>query len=380
MNFKYPGLVMGLAALALVGCGSSGNTLPPAELERFDAEVELERDWRRNVGTGQGRQFNRLQPSLDGVTLYVADANGRVLAVDRDDGSVQWQTRLREPLTGAVGSGAGVVMVGTRDGEIIVLDSDDGSELWRAQMTSEVLAPPQTNGDVVVVQTQDDKVTALDISSGEQRWIFEASQAVLSVRGHAAPVATLRQVFAGMGNGRVVALDARSGLPQWDQRIAQPQGRSELERMVDIDGRLLLSGQNVYAASFQGNLAAIDSESGQLRWQRPGSSHTGPAAGFGQIYLSHANGTVEAFDQDRGTSAWTNDSLARRQLTAPVAFSSYVAVADFEGYVHLLAQTDGRLVARTRVDRKGVRAAPIAVGDRLFVYGNSGNLVALQIK
>ncbi|WP_092389839.1 outer membrane protein assembly factor BamB [Halopseudomonas salegens] len=371
---------MGLSTLVLAGCGSSGNTLPPAELEDFTAEVELERDWRRNVGSGQGRGFNRLQPSLDGITLYAADASGRVVAVDRDDGSVQWQARVDEPLTGAVGSGSGVVMLGTREGEVIVLDSNDGSEAWRAQMTSEVLAPPQTNGDVVVVQTQDDKVTALDITTGEQRWIYEASQSVLSVRGHAAPVATLRQVFAGMSGGRVVALEASSGLLQWDQRIAQPQGRSELERMVDIDGDLLLSGQNVYAASFQGNLAAIDGNSGELRWQRSASSHNGPAAGFGQVYLSRADGTVEAFDQNSGASAWSNDSLARRQLTAPTTFSSYVAVADFEGYVHLLAQTDGRLVARTRVDRKGVRAAPIAVGDRLFVYGNSGNLVALRIE
>ena len=93
-----------------------------------------------------------------------------------------------------------------------------------------------------------------------------------------------------------------------------------------------------------------------------------------------ASPTVPIFYEGRGTQVWSNDNLARRQLTAPVTFSSYVAVADYEGYVHLLAQTDGRLVARTRVDRKGVRAAPIAVGDRLFVFGNSGDLVALRIE
>lgn len=380
MNFKYPGLVLGLSALILAGCSSSGNTLPPAELESFDAEVELDNDWKRNVGKGQGYGFNRLQPSLDGVTLYAADADGRVMALDRDDGSVSWQVRLREPLTGAVGSGSGVVMLGTRNGELIVLSSEDGSELWRAQMTSEVLAPPQTNGDVVVVQTQDDKVTALDITTGEQRWVYESTQPVLTLRGHAAPLATFRQIFAGTGSGRLVSLAADSGLPQWEQRVAQPQGRSELERMVDIDGNLLLSGQNIYAASYQGNLTAMDANTGQVRWQRPASSHNGPAAGFGQVYLSHADGSVTAYDEGRGTQVWSNDSLARRQLTAPVTFSSYVAVADFEGYVHLLAQTDGRLVARTRVDRKGVRAAPIAVGDRLFVFGNSGDLVALRIE
>ncbi|AQZ96759.1 outer membrane protein assembly factor BamB [Halopseudomonas phragmitis] len=374
-------LAVGLSALVLAGCGSSSKKeLPPAPLEKFTAEVSLERSWKRNIGVGQGKLYNTLTPALDGLALYAADARGRVVAMDRDTGSVSWQVRLKEPLSGAVGAGGGRVMVGTLDGQVITLDENDGSELWRAQVSSEVLAPPQTNGDVVVVQTQDDKLVALDISSGDQRWIYEASLPVLTVRGTSTPVVSLRQVYAGLASGRVVSLAADSGIPLWEERIAQPQGRSELERMVDIDGDLLLSGQNLYVASFQGNLAALDAESGNMRWQRPVSSYVGPAAGFGSVYVSHANGVVEAVDQNRGNSLWRNESLIRRQLTAPVAFSSYVAVADFEGYVHLLAQTDGRLVGRIRVDRKGVRVAPIALGDTLYVFGNSGDLAALKLK
>ena len=149
--------------------------------------------------------------------------------------------------------------------------------------------------------------------------------------------------------------------------------------MVDVDGKLVLDDRTLYAASFQGNLAALDAESGTLRWQHKASSHGGPATGFGSVYISHADGVVEAVDQNRASTLWRNDDLQRRRLTAPVTFSSYVAVADFEGYVHLLAQTDGRLVGRIRVDRKGVRVAPIVVGDTLYVFGNSGDLVALKL-
>ena len=374
-------LVAGLAALLLAGCSGSGKKeLPPAELEKFDAEVQLERSWKRNIGVGQGDLFNKLKPTVDGLTLYAADAKGRVVAMDRDTGSVNWQVKLKEPLSGAVGAGGGRVMLGTLNGNVIVLDESDGSELWRAQVSSEVLAAPQTNGDVVVVQTQDDKLVALDIGTGEQRWLYESSLPVLTVRGHSAPVVTLHRVYAGLASGRVVALDAQNGIPQWEQRIAQPQGRSELERMVDIDGRLLLDDQTLYAATYQGNLVALDSETGNIRWQRPTSSHAGPAVGFGSVYLSQAGGTLEAYDQGRATPLWTNDSLQRRQLTGPVAFSSYVAVADFEGYVHLLAQTDGRLVGRVRVDSKGVRVAPVVQGDTLYIYGNSGDLAAYQLR
>ncbi len=374
-------LAVGAAALLLTACGSSGKKeLPPAELEKFTAEVQLERSWKRNIGSGQGKLYNTLMPALDGLSLYAADARGRVIAMDRDDGSVIWRKRLKERTSGAVGAGGGRVMVGTLDGEVIVLDDTSGEELWRASVSSEVLAPPQTNGDVVVVQTQDDNLVGLDISNGERRWIYEASLPVLTVRGHSTPVVNIRQVFAGLASGRVVSLAADSGTVIWEERIAQPQGRSELERMVDIDGQLLLTDSALYVAAFQGNLAAIEPESGTLRWQHPASSHGGPGAGFGSVYISHANGAVEAFDQGRPRSLWRNESLLRRKLTAPVAFSSYVAVADFEGYVHLLAQTDGRLVGRVRVDRKGVRVPPIALGDTLYVYGNSGNLVALKLR
>ena len=381
MNLKFRYLAIGLAAALAVGCSSSGKKeLPPAELEDFTAEQELERSWERNIGVGQGKLFTHLSPVIDGLTLYAADAKGRVVSMDRDTGEVNWQVKLDERLSGAVGAGGGRVMLGTLDGEVIVLAEADGEELWRAQVSSEVLAPPQTNGDVVVVQTQDDKLTALDISSGEQRWIYESSLPVLTVRGHSTPVVNLRRVYAGLASGRVVALAADTGLPLWEERVAQPQGRSELERMVDIDGDLLLQDDVLYVVSFQGVMAALNAETGTPLWQYPASSHTGIAEGFGSLYVTHADGKIEAVDRNRAEPLWTNEDLLRRNLTAPVAFSSFVAVADFEGYVHLLAQTDGRLVARKRVDSKGVRAAPIVIGDTLYVYGNSGDLVALKLE
>ncbi|UJJ32535.1 outer membrane protein assembly factor BamB [Halopseudomonas maritima] len=372
-------LILGLAAAITVGCSSS-KELPPAELEKFDAEVELDRVWKRNIGVGQGDLYNNLTPALDGLTLYAADAKGRVVALDRESGDKKWEVKLKEPLSGAVGAGGGLVLVGTLDGQVITLDEEDGSEKWRAHVSSEVLAAPQTNGDVVVVQTQDDKLVALDISSGEQRWIYESTMPVLTVRGHSEPLVDVRQVFAGLASGKVVALSADTGIPMWEQRVAQPSGRSELERMVDIDGRLLLNDQTLYVVSFQGNVAALDVQSGRSLWQYATSSYAGPGAGFGSVYISEADGTVQALDASGGRELWETDVLARRQLTAPVAFSNYVAVGDFEGYLHLLAQTDGRMAGRVRVDGDGLRAAPITVGDLLFVYGNSGDLAAYKLK
>ncbi|HCA25104.1 MAG TPA: outer membrane protein assembly factor BamB [Pseudomonas sp.] len=373
-------LILGLSAAVMVGCSSSKKELPPAELEKFNAEVELDRIWKRNVGVGQGDLYNNLTPALDGLTLYAADAKGRVVALERETGKEKWEVKLKEPLSGAVGAGGGLVLVGTLDGQVITLDEADGSEKWRAQVSSEVLAAPQTNGDVVVVQTQDDKLVGLDISNGERRWIYESTLPVLTVRGHSEPVVDVRQVFAGLASGKVVALSAETGIPMWEQRVAQPTGRSELERMVDIDGRLLLDDQTLYVVSYQGNVAALDAQSGRPLWQHAASSYVGPGAGFGSVYISEADGTVQALDAGSATELWSTEALARRQLTAPVAFSNFVAVGDFEGYLHLLGQTDGRMAGRVRVDGDGLRAAPLTVGDLLFVYGNSGDLAAYKLK
>jgi outer membrane protein assembly factor BamB len=365
----------------LAGCGSSSKKeLPPADLPDFEAELTLRKEWSRSIGDGQGDLFNRLTPAVDGERIFAADADGLVQAMDRLTGKVLWKKKLKLPVSGGVGAGHGLVLVGTLKGEVIALDAESGEQRWQAKATSEVLSAPATNGDVVVVQTQDDRLIGLDAATGAQRWIHESSPAVLTLRGTGAPLLTNDLAIAGLSNGKVIAVDARRGLPVWEQRVAVPQGRSELERIIDIDGGLLLSGSTVYVVSYQGRLAALDLNSGRVLWQREASSSVGVAQGFGSVYISLANGTVEGIDERSTTALWSNDQLARRQLSAPEVFSSYVALGDYEGYLHLVSQVDGRFVARTRVGSDGLRARPIAVGGWLYVYGDGGKLMALTIK
>lgn len=372
-----------LLALALLAAGCSSNSkkeLPPAELTDFKEEVVLKKQWSRSIGDGQGETFNMLVPAIENERIFAADVSGVVMAMDRYNGDVLWKKDLELPVSGAVGVGYGLVMIGTLKGEVVALDAISGEEKWRSRVTSEVLAPPATNGDVVVVQTQDDRIIGLDAATGNQRWIYESTPAVLTLRGTGAPIVTNRLAVAGLSTGKVVALDTQNGVPAWEQRVAIPQGRSELDRVVDIDGGLLLSGGILYVASYQGRVAGLDLESGRVLWQRDASSYAGVSQGFGSVYVSLASGTVEGIDERSSSALWSNDSLARRQLSAPEVFSSYVAVGDLEGYLHLLSQVDGRFVGRERIDSDGLRARPLVVGDTIYVYGNSGKLEALTIK
>ncbi len=367
-------------AVLTAGCSSNSKEPKPAPLPDFKPEIRLQTQWSRDVGAGQGDTYNRLTPAVYGEQIYAADVEGRVTSLERSSGKVNWTVKLKVPVSGGVGAGYGLVLLGTLEGEVIALDVTDGSVRWRSRVGSEVLAAPAINGDVVVAQTQDDRLIALDMDTGTRRWAYESTPAVLTLRGTSAPLLTNQLAIAGLSTGWVVALDTQRGLPVWEQRVTIPQGRSELERVVDIDGDLLLSGGTLYVVTYQGRVAALDPSSGRVLWQREASSHTGVAQGYGSVYLSQASDEVQGIDERSTRVLWSNPDLLRRGLSAPAVISSYVVVGDREGYLHFMSQVDGRMVARERIDSSGVRVRPVVEGDWLYAFGNDGKLVALTIK
>lgn len=374
-------LIAILSILVLIaGCSSSNKELPPAELVKFTPEVTLEVEWSRSIGDGQGDLYNRLVPAIDGDTIYVASADGIVFALDRFNGKVKWKQKLKLPISGGVSAGYGVVLLGTLKGEVIALDSYTGSIKWKAKVNSEILASPVTNGSVVVAQTNSDTLFGFDLNSGAQLWRYDNYPAILSLRGTATPVITNNLAIFALSNGHVIALDPERGFPVWEQVVAVPKGRSELERMVDIDGKLVISAGTLYVVSYQGQLVSMNLETGQINWQRQASSYTGVELGIGNVYISSAAGALESIDYYNAAQQWQNDQMARRQLSTPAIFDKYVAVGDFEGYLHLLRQADGNFAARRKIDGYGVRVQPLVVDNLMYVYGNGGKLVALSIK
>ena len=372
--------VLTLATLA-VGCSSTDDKeIEPAPLPDFTEKASLQKEWSRSVGDGQGKLYNKLVPAIEGNRIFAADLNGVIMAMDRLSGDKLWEKELELPVSGALSVNGSLVFVGTLKGQVIALDSNTGEEVWRASVPSDVLAAPVSNGYVVVVQTQDDRVIGLEADTGKQLWISENSPAVLTLRGTSEPLVTGRLAIAGLSTGKVIALDINNGAPVWQQKVALPKGRSELERIVDIDGGMLLDGSTLYVVTYQGRMAAVDIDNGQMLWQRDSNSYVGLGEGFGSIYVSLSSGVVEAVDKTSSSALWSNDQLLRRQLTAPAAISNYVAAGDFEGYIHLLSQVDGQYVGREKVDGDGLRARPLVVDNWIYVYGNSGDLVAYTIK
>ena len=352
----------------------------PVELQKINEQVKLKSRWSRGVGDGQGDGLYKINPVLVDDSIFVASAEGKLASVDPETGRVRWKSNLDLALSGGVGHHRDSLFVGASEGLVMRLSADSGEEIWRTVVSGEVLSAPQGDGRYVVAQSYDGKLMGFDYETGEIRWTYTSDVPVLTLRGTGTPMILGDNAIAGFADGKVVAINLRSGNVAWEARVAIPQGRSEIERIVDVDGTMALQGSELYAASYQGRLAAIDTRSGRRLWQRNVSSVSGVAVGFGNVYVADDDGTVSAFLRNGQGVRWQNIDLGFRELSRPTPVNSYVATVDFEGYLHLLSQVDGEIVGRTKVDSSGARADMIARGNRLFVYANDGTLKAYDVE
>jgi outer membrane protein assembly factor BamB len=272
-----------------------------------------------------------------------------------------------------------VAVVGSRDGQVIALARDTGERLWTASVSSEVLAPPAVGDAIVVVQSVDGRLFGLSIADGKRVWLYERAEPALSLRGTDPPVLITDAVLAGFASGRLAAVRLEDGRPLWETTVAQPRGRNEIERLVDVDVSPLVFSDAIYAASYQGKLVAINPSNGNIQWSRDVSTHSGMVSDGTNLYLSDDRGYVLAFDRRTGASVWKQEALRVRSLNAPVMYADAVVVADYEGYVHWLAREDGRFIARYQIGSSPVRAPGVVAGDTLFVAGISGTLSALRL-
>ena len=352
----------------------------PVELQKINEQFKLKSRWSRGVGDGQGDSLYKINPVLVDDSIFVASAEGKLTSVDPETGRVRWKNNLDLALSGGVGHHRDSLFVGASEGLVMRLSADSGEEIWRTVVSGEVLSAPQGDGRYVVAQSYDGKLMGFDYETGEIRWTYTSDVPVLTLRGTGTPMILGDNAIAGFADGKVVAVNLRSGNVAWEARVAIPQGRSEIERIVDVDGTMALQGSELYAASYQGRLAAIDTRSGRRLWQRNVSSVSGVAVGFGNVYVADDDGTVSAFLRNGQGVRWQNIDLGFRELSRPTPVNSYVATVDFEGYLHLLSQVDGEIVGRTKVDSSGARADMIARGNRLFVYTNDGTLKAYDVE
>lgn len=391
-------LVVGISGCSWFSDSDKEENREPYPLTSFNAEVEVKTLWSTRVGDADESRYQRLVPAIDGGRIFAAAADGMVVALDPVKGRKVWKVNILDfysdadsggflsfggqkgdVISGGVGVGNNLVLIGSSAGDIIALNQGDGSLAWKSRVSSEVLVPPQISRDSVVVQAIDGKVVAYNALDGRKLWTYSTSVPSLTLRGTSTPILQQNTLIAGFANGKVAMLDMEQGLPHWEQKVAVGQGQSELERLVDIDGTMVIEGSRIFVVSYQGRLVALNGSTGAIEWQHEASSFAGLGSGFGQVYLAADNSVLTAYDMASSKEVWKVDALTYRQITAPAAVGNYIVVGDLEGYIHFIAQSDGRFVGRKKVDGDGIRSTVMTRNDEIYVLGNSGKLTALKV-
>ena len=376
-------ILLSLLSLSLSGCsslwfGDVDNAEKPAELTELVNKFEPQVIWKRSVGSGADERA-KLVPLINKGKVFVADGKGAVKALDAANGSEIWSVDTDLELSGGPGLGLGMILLGTSNAEVLALDMATGEERWRSLVSSEILSVPSAGRGIVVVHTIDGKLFGLDSADGKLKWTYDRSAPVLTLHGSSSPVISGNMVVCGFASGKLAALDLETGVPLWESTITAPSGRSELERLVDIDSDPLVVQDAVFVTTYQGDLAAVIKDTGVVAWRRKLSAYAGLAADWRRLFVSDSNDHVWAIDPRNSSAIWKNKSLQARKISGPAVLGEYVVVGDFEGFLHWFSPDDGSSLARLRVGKDAISVPPIVVDDVAYVYGSGGELAAIKL-
>jgi outer membrane protein assembly factor BamB len=362
--------------LLLAACSSDKVGIDPAKLVDFKPSARIEVLWNVDIGNaGQSVLF----PAVTREAVFAANAKGKIYRLDRNTGKQIWSINSGFAITGGVGAGDGLVLVGGEKGELAAFNEDTGKLKWQVRVSSDVLSPPKIDDGVVVVRTGNQRITGLSAKDGGRLWLYERATPTLIVRSHAGVEIHNGLVYAGFAAGKLAAIGLKNGVVVWESSVSQPRGNTELERISDITSLPVVDNAQVCAVAFQGRLACFDAIRGGTLWTRDISSDKGLAIFGKALYNTDTDSNVQALSKSSGSSIWKNSQLLMRNATAPYPLDDFLLIGDFEGYVHALNREDGSFVARHKTDGSAILMSPITLGNDALVQTSDGELYCFAI-
>ena len=367
-----------LQGCALFGGDDEEDVQLPTELVEFEAVIEVDEKWDVSVGKGHEGLVLGLKPTTDGDQIYAASFDGNVIAFDTNRGRKVWKNNFDLNFTSGPTFKDGILVLGTNDGELIALDALTGEILWATTVSSEILAPVSIGDDKIFVRTVDGSLTALSKEDGAQQWLVNHKVPRLSLRGTSTPVKFANAVLCGFDDGKVSAYDVSNGTLLWETMLTPAGGRTEIEKIMDIDAPMVILGNELYVGSYQGALGAMALESGDIIWVTEASIYAGIAADDNAVFVSEADGTVMALSRFTGREIWKKENLLYRNPTAPVIMDDSIVIGDLEGYLHWLDKTSGEIQERINIGKSKISSAPLVLNNSIYVLTDSGDLVSVE--
>ena len=349
----------------------------PAELYSINESVEIYTDWAESFGNENN--FGRLIPSVYDGKVYFISSEGYLASLNEESGKVEWSKSTNDSVSGGIDVNFKTITYGTLDGDLVALDYKDGKELWRSEASSEILTPPTTDGNMLIAQTGDGRIAGYDFKSGERQWFHQTTLPRLTLRGTSRPYINQGFIFTGFANGKIAMIYPDSGAIRFEIPVTINEGKSELERIIDIDGQSLIVNDLLIAASYQGNITAINLREGRATWQEDISTIKDLTSNGNRVMVVDEKDILKAFGVATGAILWEQNDLKLRKLTSPVSIRNYIAVGDLEGYVHLLDIKNGDFLGRKKISRNPILELT-SERNFLLAVDESGKLFKLSLK
>lgn len=363
---------------SLIACQSdSKEEEKPAELNEIDSKFSFEKIWTKNLFSDF--PLGEVNLAFNQESIFAFNETGIVSSLDFFGNEI-WKKDFNQKISAGLGYGFNSIFFATENGKIFSIDAKSGNMNWESKVNGEVLSSPSSNGLIVAIQSTNGKITALDFNDGTFEWEYQSTVSALSLRGTSKPVFDKNFLYVGFGNGNLVKIESRSGVIQWEVPVTVSEGVSEIERMIDIDAKPVISSNGLaYAVTYQGDLSAIEIEQGRTIWRSSTSSTNNIIYAKNKTFIVDSEDFIRSYDGVKGNSLWVLEDFKLRQLSSPKRYQDFLIVGDFEGYLHLIDLNNGSIEARFRPTNKAVKEVFI-FNDSFFSLDDSGKISALKIK
>lgn len=377
-KYKIP-FALTILTFALAGCSTNKTKVEevkPNPLPKLVQAKNLVPVFSQSVSSTSKADPLRLRLDADNGAVFAVDPNGEVAAYQGKQRL--WQQKVsKQGLSSGIEAGEGIVVVGNKKGQLFALDQATGEQKWTAQLSGAILSASLIQSGRVITITNDDTVYAHDLATGQQVWTYNLPNVQFSLRGIATPVALdPRTVLIASSNAYIYALDIISGVPRMQRRVAVSDGRSDIQRLNDLDGDPVVAGQFLVTTSYQGQVTVMDLASQQVVWSEDASSIQRPEVFNNTVYVAQADGKITAYSLTTGEQLWQNDSLLNRQLSNPVILGQDLVVGDLDGVLHLIDPATGQLIGRSKTSGE-VRTLRV-IDNQLYVATRKGALSIWQ--
>jgi outer membrane protein assembly factor BamB len=364
-------LFSSVVVLFLSGCSSAPEKPKASPLPVVSGSLKVQNVWKNQIGSVQPH----LLASLHGQQMAVASAQGQLALIDVQNGRDVWRMSLNAPIQAGVGGDGRRFAVVTQANELVVVET--GKVLWRHVLPALSYTPPLVAGERVFVMTGDRAVSAFDAQTGQRLWSQQRSSDPLLLRQAGLLIPFGDNLLVGWG-GRLASLNPLTGAVRWETLVGVTRGTNEVERLVDLVAGVSRQGNSLCLRAFQTSVACLDGLTGRVMWSRPAQGHQGLDGSEAVVIGTESDGKVLAWDRNSGAPIWAQEGLRFRGLSMPSFWTNFGVVGDQEGWVHFLAQQDGKPVQRVATDGSGIMGKPIVAGQTLVVVTRNGNIFGLR--